>query len=138
MNTQLEFAMDFARKKHNGQKYSTGDYFDNHLFPVYKILKRVTNSQDPNLMIAGLLHDTLEDTDTTYEELLEHFGHDIASLVYEVTNPDESKKNYFPNLVSKRAFILKYADRLSNISHMEEWDEERQNRYLERSVFWER
>jgi len=138
MNNRISFAMEFAMKKHKGQKYSNGDYFENHCLVVYDLIKHITNSEDSNLMIAGLLHDTLEDTDTTYEELLEHFGHDITELVYEVTNPSKDKKNYFPNLKTQRGFMLKFADRLANISNMEEWDEERKQKYMKCSVFWER
>ena len=93
---------------------------------------------DENIICAELLHDTIEDTDTTYEELVEEFNKTVADLVMEVTH-EGSKDDfgyYFPRLKSKDAILIKFADRLSNLSRMEEWDDTRQKQYLKRSKFW--
>ncbi len=127
----------FAREKHDGQKDDLGkDYFETHLAVVYSILQKVTNNED--ILSAGLLHDTLEDTDTTYEELVKKFGQNVAFLVAEVTHEGKADKHgfYFPRLKTKEAIIIKFADRLSNISRMENWDKKKKEQYLRKSKFW--
>ena len=65
-----EEVRNFARKKHKGQLDDCKkDYFNTHILQVVNILKQVTKSED--IIFAGYLHDTLEDTDTTYDELRE-------------------------------------------------------------------
>jgi len=129
-------AMVFAINKHKGQLDDEGKEYSLHLQQVVEILEKVTNDED--ILSAGWLHDTLEDTNTTYEELVNEFGHEIAGLVMEVTH--EGKKDshgfYFPRLKSKSAIMIKFADRLSNLSRMSTWDEKRKEQYLKRSKFW--
>jgi GTP pyrophosphokinase len=131
-------AFNFGKKKHKGQKDDMGkDYFKTHCVVVSKLLKLVC-PKDENLLCAGLLHDTIEDTNTSYGELYVTFNKDVADLVREVSHFG-SKDNtgyYFPNLITTRGIILKFADRLSNLSRMENWDLERQNQYLRKSKFW--
>ena len=136
-NEKIEKAYDFAKEKHKDQKDDLGkDYFETHLLKVYDILKNVT--KDENVLSAGLLHDTIEDTNTTYKELIKEFGEIIADLVNEVTNEGEADEKgfYFPRLKSKEAILIKFADRLSNISRMENWNEKRIEQYLRKSKFW--
>jgi len=130
-------AIAFAQEKHRGQLDDSGkDYFEEHCLQVYNILNTVT--EDQNLLCAALLHDTYEDTDTTYEEVLQIFGRDIADLVNEVTQEGQkdSKGYYFPRLKTERGILLKFADRLSNLSRMEAWDDKRREHYLKKSKFW--
>lgn len=132
-------AWEFAKEKHGDQKDDCGgDYFNEHICMVVEILKEVT--WDPSTLACGFLHDTLEDTNTTYEELVENFGQKIADLVNEVTQ--EGKKDqigyYFPRLHSLGAIMVKFADRLSNLSRMGAWDEKRKQQYLKKSVFWKK
>ena len=137
MRTLTEKAIEFAQKKHKGQLEDSGkSYFEAHLMVVYDLLKCITN--DEEVLCAGLLHDTLEDTETTLEELKRIFGHRIANLVYEVTHEGKADEKgfYFPRLKSKEAIIVKMADRISNLSRMESWDEKRQEHYLKNSKFW--
>ena len=128
-------AKQFAVKKHDGQTYN-GEEFVYHPFQVADILRQT--HADENLVVAGILHDTIEDTDTTYEELVEEFNQDVADLVMEVT--DEGQKDsygkYFPRLKTQRGIRLKFADRLSNLTNMDEWDEKRKAHYLRKSKFW--
>ena len=104
----LQKAINFAKEKHKGQKDECGkDYFEAHCFVVFEILKLI--DVDDNLLCAGLLHDTIEDTDTTHEELIKEFNQDIADLVKEVSH-EGSKDNYgyyFPHLKTERGIILK-------------------------------
>lgn len=136
MKYKISKAMLFASKKHKGQLDDSGkDYFKAHCLQVYKILMTIT--KDENILCAGLLHDTLEDTKTTYNELVETFGNDIADLVMEVTHEGTKHKGYyFPRLKTQRGIMLKFADRLSNISRMDCWSEERKKQYLNKSKFW--
>lgn len=130
-------ATAFAKEKHKGQVDDDGnDYFEFHVKHVFNILKQVT--LDDDILSAAILHDTLEDTKTTFDEIREEFGIKIANLVHEVTHegkPD-SKGFYFPRLESKDAILIKFADRLSNLSRMNSWTIARQKHYLRHSKFW--
>jgi len=128
-------AKQFAIRKHTGQLDDSGKPFINHPVQVAEILKIITT--DENLIAASYLHDVLEDTKTTYTELEQEFNKDIAGLVAEVSH--EGFKNtgyYFPNLKTQRGIMLKFADRLSNLSRMEPWNEKRKAHYLKTSKFW--
>lgn len=130
-------AISFSSYKHRDQLDDDGEnYFSSHVRQVVNILSNVTEDED--VICAAFLHDTLEDTDATYEEILERFGKKIADLVLEVTHEGEkdSKGYYFPRLHSKEAILIKFADRLSNLSRMDSWDEKRQAQYLKKSKFW--
>lgn len=127
----------FAKEKHNGQLDDDGkSYFEAHLIPVSNLIRIVTN--DPDLIATALLHDILEDTNVTYEQLKWGFNERIANLVLELTHEgtDDNYGYYFPRLKSKEAIMIKLADRLSNISRMGSWDIARQNHYLEKTRFW--
>jgi (p)ppGpp synthase/HD superfamily hydrolase len=127
----------FAKMKHLGQLDDEGkDYFESHIKQVYTILLQIT--EDVEILAAAYLHDTIEDTDTSYEEILNIFGKRVADLVMEVTHEGEkdSKGYFFPRLKSKDAILIKFADRLSNLSRMQSWDLNRQNHYLKKSKFW--
>lgn len=108
---------------------------------AYENLGGCVEMLDPNnadVICAAYLHDTLEDTDTTYDELVKEFGPRVAELVYEVTQ-EGSKDNYgyyFPRLKSKDAILIKFADRASNIARMDAWPESRKEQYLNKSKFW--
>lgn len=132
----VEDAFQFAQYKHRNQKDDSGyNYFEAHLAQTYDILAQVTD--DDYTLAAGLLHDTLEDTDTTYEELVRVFGQEVADLVLEVTHEGTKEGGYyFPRLQSQKAIMIKLADRLSNISRMEPWDEKRREKYLKKTKFW--
>lgn len=127
----------FAMNKHAGQKDDDGEnYFYSHILPMVHAIENFTYDED--VICATYLHDVLEDTDTTYEELKEEFGKRVADLVYEVTH--EGKKDsygfYFPRLKSKDAILIKFIDRASNISRMDSWNEGRKAQYLRKSKFW--
>jgi (p)ppGpp synthase/HD superfamily hydrolase len=131
--TIFDKAEKFCKKKHKGQKYNNGPFWK-HPFLTAAIIA-VVAPLDDNLWVAAILHDTLEDTETTYEELKEEFGSDVADLVKEVT---KSGYNKFPNLKTQRGVILKFADRLSNISSIDFLGPEKAHKYIfEKSKFWE-
>ena len=132
----IEQAKEYARKAHVGQKDDSGlPYFDIHLRQVADIVSKVTIKRE--IIAAAWLHDTLEDTKATLYELKEQFGPEVALLVYELTHEgDKVHGYYFPRLKSRDAILIKFADRLSNLSRMEFWPEKRRQHYLKKSVFW--
>lgn len=122
----IKKAYMFAESAHSGQKRASNEPYIKHLLHVASILNDL--GMDDETIIAGLLHDTLEDTKTTYKELEKEFGTTIASLVDGVTKISELKFN--DNLerdveslrkvllaTSKdfRVIIIKLADRLHNM-----------------------
>jgi len=124
---RLVQAIQFASLKHKGQErrgsglpYVTHPIIVSHLIAKYK--KDSKNLED--LQIAGLFHDLLEDTDTTYAEIERDFGPLVASIVQELTSDEiaikEMGKNNYLKLkmvkMSKYAFIIKLIDRFSNIT----------------------
>ena len=107
-------------------------YFAAHIVPLVEILKQVT--KDADIISAAYLHDTIESyCGVTYDTLVQEFGPRIADLVNEVT---KESNNCFPRLKTRDAIMIKFADRLSNISRMETWPKERREQYLNSSKFW--
>ncbi len=130
-------ARTFAAVRHSGQKDDEGeDYYMNHVLSVGEAVSILTNDED--IICAAFLHDILEDTNTTYEELVKEFGKRVADFVNEVTHEGKEDEYgfYFPRLKSKEAIMIKLIDRASNISRMNSWDEKRKKQYLKRTKFW--
>ena len=117
-------AADLAARRHNGmaRKGRGNEPYINHLAEVANILAEVTDGADAELVAAGWLHDTIEDTATTREELAEKFGERVAALVVEVTDdmllskPQRRQKQIedAPHK-SPDAKLIKIADKISNI-----------------------
>ena len=80
---ELEIAIDFATHAHEGQKRKSGEPYIIHPLAVAGILIECT--MDIDTVLAGVLHDTVEDTDMTLEEIENQFGDDVAFLVDGVT-----------------------------------------------------
>jgi guanosine-3',5'-bis(diphosphate) 3'-pyrophosphohydrolase len=130
---KVQTAKAFAYERHFGQLDDSGaPYFTAHVEHVVRIVSQVTNN--PDILAAAYLHDLLEDTETTYEELVGLFGGRVAGYVLELT---KEGRNRFPRLRSTEAIMIKFADRLSNLSRMEPWDEGKRERYVRSSVIWE-
>lgn len=129
-------AMRFALKKHEKQTDDDGLPYFAHVYQVANLVEHVTN--DVELKVAALLHDTIEDTDTTHQELVENFGQRVADLVMELTHEGQKDSYgfYFPRLKSRDAILIKLADRMSNISRMDSWDDDRKAQYLRKTKFW--
>src|ERR1700690_3610064 len=129
-------AYDYAQLAHGNQLDDDGRPYIEHLIQVMKILQNVTD--DEEVLAAGMLHDTLEDTDTDYADLLLRFGKRVADLVLEVTHEGKGGDHigyYFPRLKSREAILIKFADRLSNLTRMSSWNQKRQDHYLRKSKF---
>lgn len=123
-------AIEFATIKHHGQvRKITGEPYICHTIRVAAIADYFLDSGDkftyPSYAIIAILHDTIEDTDTTYEELKNKFGYFVAGVVQELTNPeklDGEKRAAYKVRINQRltessrlAQKLKLCDRLDNI-----------------------
>ena len=141
---KLSQAADYAARQHIAQrrKGERAEPYVNHLTEVAAMLAEATDGADPVLVMGGLLHDTLEDTDTTYEDLVERFGPEVAALVQEVTDDKSLAKDVRKRLQiektpskSRRAKLLKIADKTSNLrglvgSPPAGWTDERLRDYV--------
>ena len=137
-------ALDFAAKKHVDQrrKGERKEPYINHLAEVANLLAMATGGSDANLIIAGLLHDAIEDQEVTYDELVANFGSDVADLVKEVTDdkslPKAERKRLQVETAPKksdRARMIKLADKTSNLNTIlasppADWSTERKRDYF--------
>ena len=121
---KLTRAADYAARQHIAQrrKGERAEPYVNHLIEVAALLAEATAGEDVVLLMGGLLHDTLEDTESTYEDLEKRFGPEVAALVAEVTDdkslPKEERKRLQITKTagkSRRAKLLKLADKTSNL-----------------------
>ncbi|AWK87278.1 HD domain-containing protein [Azospirillum thermophilum] len=129
MTALLDFAraLDFAAHKHIDQRRKgvRAEPYVNHLSEVALMVAEATEGQDPVAVIAALLHDTLEDTDASYEEIERNFGAEVASVVAETTDDKRLRKaerkqrqiDTAPH-ASPRAKLVKLADKVSNLRSM--------------------
>ena len=138
-------AANFAAEKHAAQKRkgAAAEPYINHLIEVAELVSSALSEPDTNLVIAALLHDTIEDTGVTKEELIQAFGTDVAELVVEVTDDKalpkaERKRLQIVNAPknSVRAQVIKLADKTSNLrailhSPPTDWGFQRQREYFE-------
>jgi guanosine-3',5'-bis(diphosphate) 3'-pyrophosphohydrolase len=117
-------AAELAARRHSGQqrKGHEDEPYINHLAEVASLLASVTDGTDAELVAAGWLHDTIEDTDTSRNELAERFGARVAGLVEEVTDDMTLAKSERRRLQvidapkkSPDAKLIKIADKISNI-----------------------
>lgn len=119
-------AYNYSKEKHKGQKrkWSSLDYFT-HPKAVARIIEDLTDKD--YLVAVALLHDVIEDTDATYLDLVGKFGQRIATLVMELTETPEKRKNLNKedyliremNNMSEDALTVKLADRYHNIKFLE-------------------
>lgn len=113
-------AADFARSAHEEQEYGGGSFHELHLARVVATLRRY-GTDDPELLAAGWLHDVVEDTETTVDDLRAGFGDDVADLVWRLTDePGANRKERQRNTHAKiredaRAVRVKLADRIANV-----------------------
>ena len=134
-------AADFAAERHRDQRRKgTGQVpYVNHLADVARLLAVATKGADAELVAAGWLHDTVEDTATSREELISGFGDDVAGLVMEVTDDKslpkaERKRLQVVKTSAKtpRARMIKLADLTSNLRQLpDDWEAQRIREYFE-------
>jgi guanosine-3',5'-bis(diphosphate) 3'-pyrophosphohydrolase len=142
---EILFTVGFAAEKHRKQKRKDADEspYINHPIAVAKLLSQVGKVSDLPTLNAAILHDTIEDTDTTVDELESKFGAEVCGLVVEVTDdknlPKEERKRlqveHSPEL-TKRAKMIKIADKICNVHDITHspptgWPLERRIEYLD-------
>lgn len=117
-------ALAFASRKHSRQKRKDADAspYINHPIALVSILAVEAGIDDSDTLCAALLHDTIEDTDTSTEELVKAFGAEIAALVVEVTDDKRLPKAERKRLqiehaghLSPKARLVKLADKIANL-----------------------
>lgn len=115
-------AMQLATFAHKDQKYGNRPYVT-HLADVVARVKTIT--QDPEIIAAAWLHDTIEDTQVTYTDVEREFGTNVAKMVWAVTGVGQDRAAKMANAIEKiaqtpGAELVKSADRLSNASASKE------------------
>lgn len=113
-NDTLRKALKFAAAKHAGQ-LRTGTNIPYLVHPVEVAMVLRSFSCQTDVAVAGYLHDTLEDTDTTYDDLVSNFGPRVASIVAEVTAKDKKVALAKATTYSSDAVMVKTADLICNI-----------------------
>lgn len=141
---RLFTALEFAAHKHRHKRRKDADAspYVNHLIAVTRILAAEGGVTDDALLVAAVLHDTVEDTETTFEELERAFDAEIAALVREVTDDvrlvkDVRKQRQIDRApqLSSRAKALRIADKIANLRDLMarppvHWPIERKQTYL--------
>ena len=137
-------ALQYAAEKHSSQrrKDTQGSPYINHPIEVTEILWRIGEVRDTALLLASILHDTIEDTDATPEEIKAKFGEEVLSIVLEVTDDKNLLKvvrkqrqvETAPHK-SPKAKMLKVADKISNVQDIistppKDWSLERRQEYV--------
>ncbi len=143
MQRILDAAM-FAAQKHSAQKRkgAAAEPYVNHVIEVAQLVAGSSDQLDANLVMAALLHDTIEDTNTTREELEREFGSDVTALVVEMTDDKSLPKDVRKELQiqnaphkSVRGQVIKLADKISNLRSLlasppANWNDERKRQYF--------
>ena len=147
---ELQHAIELATKAHEGQKRKSGEPYIIHPLAVASIL--IDWGMDIDTVIAGVLHDTVEDTDVTLEKLESLFGKEVAFLVDGVTKISQARAGmqdlaeYLPQTkdnLSKlliavgqdvRVVIIKLADRLHNLQTLQHMPREKQIKIARESL----
>jgi len=132
-------AYEFGNRYHEGQKRRSGEPYFTHCVAVAQTL--ASWKMDTTTVIAGLLHDTVEDTGATIDQLQKEFGDDLANLVDGVTKlggikfssrKEKQTGNFMKMLLSVakdlRVIIIKFADRLHNMETIKHMSKIKQHR----------
>lgn len=141
----LVTALDFAARKHRDQRRKDAEAspYINHPIALAHVLVQEGGIDDPIVLAAALLHDTIEDTETSRDELREKFGTEIAAIVAEVTDdkrlPKQERKRLqieHAGTLSPRARLIKLADKICNLRDVvgappADWSLKRRREYFD-------
>jgi len=145
VDAQFLDALAFAAHKHRDQRRrdAHASPYINHPIELARLLSVEGGVTDVLTLVAALLHDTIEDTQTTYDELLARFGQTVADVVAEVTDdtalPKAERKRlqvvHAPQM-SERAALVKLADKTCNLRDVADnppvgWSLERRREYFD-------
>ena len=123
MTPKIQKAISFATRAHQGQFRKDGETpYVGHVIRVAFTGRQIFDVADETTIAAAVLHDTLEDTTTDYDDLIELFGPEIADLVVHLTKDprlieEVREKQYFDNLTTApwQARLIKLADAYDNL-----------------------
>ncbi len=129
---QIKKAIQFAARKHHGQMRRETEPLPYITHPFSVAILVAEDGAEDDVVTAALLHDVIEDTGTTREEIVEAFNEHVAALVQAVTEPKdlewrERKEAYFKNLQTApvEALLVMAADKIDNIeSKIEAYEKE--------------
>jgi guanosine-3',5'-bis(diphosphate) 3'-pyrophosphohydrolase len=138
-------ALSFAARKHSNQRRKGSDHapYINHPISVLDLLWRVGGVRQADVLAAGVLHDTLEDTNTSPQELEAAFGLAVLELVKEVSDDKtllstDRKRLQIEHAsqLSNGAKLIKLADKISNVRDLHSnpplfWSRQRRLEYLD-------
>jgi len=137
-------AIEFAQASHGDQRRPTGAPYLKHLLEALEVLVAGAGVTDPDVLAAAVLHDVVEDTGVSNDELAERFGPRVAELVGWVTIPEPGpgedrlavKQASFRRLATapQDAILVKLADRLSNVQTLRNLGMDRQRSYYAQTV----
>ena len=144
-HTLILKAAHFSAQKHSTQRRKDEDAspYINHPISVALAIAQIGGVDDPEILAAALLHDTLEDTETTPEELEAEFGKKVCDYVLDVTDDKtlpkhERKRRQIEHAkkISKGAALIKLGDKISNVTDVTnnppaDWDINRRKQYLD-------
>lgn len=143
---ELKAAYDFSAAAHEGQKRQTGEPYFIHPCAVVNVLVDL-GFDDVSTLVAAFLHDVLEDTQVTADELEQKFGKEVLELVEGVTKLDKIKfvsaedeqaenlrKMFFAMAKDYRVIIIKLADRLHNMRTLDALKPEKQIKIATQSL----
>lgn len=141
---RLAGAVEFARLHHGDQRRKTGVPYLEHLLEALQVLVEGAGIASPDVLVAAVLHDVVEDTPVTLEEVSTEFGPRVAELVGWVTipapGPGETKsavrQAYLRRLrdAPPDAVLVKLADRASNVQTLRNLPLDQQRSYYEQTV----
>jgi len=138
-------AADFAAQWHVHQrrKGHAAEPYVNHLLEVANLVTQATNGSEPNVTIAALLHDAIEDQNVKAATIAREFGQSVADIVLEVTDDKSLSKAERKRLQvehaphkSREAKLIKLADKISNVraiadSPAPDWTPQRRLEYVQ-------
>jgi GTP pyrophosphokinase len=133
----LREAVAFARRWHGVQQRPTGRPYVEHLLEALEVAVAGARLSDRDVLVAIVLHDVLEDTACTEQEIARRFGARVAELVRWVTKPrGVAKGDYLGSFVKAptQAVLVKLADRVSNVQELQRMPWRFQRRYYFETV----
>lgn len=140
----VKLAYDFANKAHGNQKRQNGELYIQHSLHTAFMLAQI--KADINTVVAGLLHDVPEDTESTLEDIEKNFGKEIAFLVEGITKLSKIKyrgveryreslrKMFLAMAEDIRVILIKFCDRLHNLRTLEALPEEKRQRIAQETL----
>ena len=146
LSEDLHKAYHFAYRAHEGQERQGGQAYIEHPLAVAALLSEHCSPVFDPMVVAALLHDVVEDTEHTLEDILREFGDPVWGIVGYLTDPErepfESRNQYYKRIHSRwphfswEAKMVKLADRLHNLMSLTDsvWEDWQKEQYAEQAL----